>query len=229
MIDTMTSHPLFGVTVTLAAYVLSRALQRRYKKLHALFVTSLLLILLLLAGGIDYEHYYAGGELIVFFLGPATVALGVPFYKQFHRLRPQLLPIVTGVAAGCITGVASAAGVLWLLGGTREILLTYMPKSATAPISIEIVRQLGGYPELGAVLTVLTGLVGSMFGPELMKLVRIRTELAVGTAVGTAAHGIGTARMIAESEYKGSVSGFSMALAGVITSVIMIPVYWLVL
>lgn len=228
MMDAVSAHPLFGMAATLAAYAASRALQRKYKKLHALFVTSLLLIGLLLVTGIEYEHYYAGGELIVFFLGPATVALGVPFYKQFHRLRRRFMPVVAGVTAGCITGVASAAGILWLMGGSREILFSFMPKSATAPIAIEIVRELGGYPELGAVLTVLTGLIGSMFGPELIKLIGIRSSLAVGTAVGTAAHGIGTARLIAESEFKGSVSGLSMALAGVITSVIMVPVYWYV-
>ncbi|WP_248925585.1 LrgB family protein [Paenibacillus hamazuiensis] len=220
-------HPMFGVTVTVAAYVIALMLHRKWSWLHPLFVCSGLVIALLVCGGIPYADYKIGGGLIEFMLGPATVALGVPLYKNAQKIKNSLVSIVTGISVGSVVGIASSAALVWALGGTRDMMITMMPKSVTTPIAIEIVRSAGGIPELGAVLTVLTGLLGSMIGPEVLRLFGVRGDIAVGTAVGTSAHGIGTARLIRESELCGSISGFSMGLAGIITSVLFIPLYWI--
>lgn len=210
------------------AYLIALKLHQRWKWLHPLFVTSGGLVALLLLARIPYEAYSIGGEWIEFLLGPATVALGVPLYKQASRIKDRLASILCGITAGSLSAMASAALLVWLLGGTRELIVTMIPKSATTPISMEIIRQLGGMPELGAVLTVLTGLLGSMIGPELLKLTGVREDIPVGVAIGTSSHGIGTARVLRESELTGSVSGFAMAMTGIITSICAIPIYlWL--
>jgi len=221
-------HPLFGVTVTVLAYVVALKLHGRRKALHPLFVCSGGIILLLLLTGIPYESYKVGGDFIAFLLGPATVALGVPLYKQRAYIRKYFAAILSGVTVGSVVGIASAGALVWLMGGTRELIVTMMPKSVTSPISLEIVRQAGGMPELGAVFTVLTGLLGSMIGPELLRLLRMRGDVPIGVAIGTSAHGIGTARIIRESELQGGIGGVSMALAGIVTSLLFIPLYaWL--
>lgn len=220
------SQPLFGITITMAAYLIAQRIYRRYPKLHPMLSTVAILFLVIWIFQIPYKSYKVGGDIIVLFLGPATVALGVPLYKQAMVIGKNIKAIVVGVVAGSITGFASAALFVTLTHGTRQIMLSMLPKSATTPIAFEIVRQLGGYPELGAVFTAITGLIGSMFGPELLHLCGVRRNVAVGTAVGTAAHGIGTARSLRESELQGSVSGLAMGLNGIITSVLAIPLYW---
>ncbi|MEF3301634.1 LrgB family protein [Paenibacillus sp. GYB003] len=219
------NDPLFGVTSTVVAYVVALRLHERVKWLHPLFVCSALLIMLLAVSGIGYESYRVGADLLVFCLGPATVALGVPMYKHAVRLKRQLRAIAAGVFAGSLCGMTSSAFFIWAAGGTKELLLTALPKSTSSPISIEIVRQLGGIPELGAVLTVLTGLVGSMVGPAFLRAVGVRDDVAIGVAIGTASHGIGTARIIRESELQGSAGGLAMGLAGIVTSVLAVPLY----
>jgi predicted murein hydrolase (TIGR00659 family) len=221
-------HPLFGVAVTVGAYVIALKLHGKWKTLHPMFVCAGGIIAMLLLFGVPYEGYKVGGDQIAFFLGPATVALGVPLYKQAKVIRKYFAAILSGVTVGSITGMASAGMLVWLMGGTRELMVTMMPKSVTSPISLEIVRQAGGIPELGAVFTVLTGLLGSMIGPVLLRLLRISGDVPIGVAIGTSSHGIGTARIIRESELQGSVSGVSMALAGIVTSLLFIPLYaWL--
>jgi putative effector of murein hydrolase len=210
-------HPIFGLSLTVIAYSIALLIHKRHSWLHPLFVCSGLIIIVLLAGHIPYNDYKIGGGIIELMLGPATVALGVPLYKNARRIQSSLISIVSGITIGSVTGIASAAGLVWLMGGSREMMLTMMPKSVTAPIAIEIVRFSGGIPELGAVLTVMTGLL----------LLGIRADIPLGVAVGTSSHGIGTARLIRESELQGSVSGFAMGLAGIITSVLYIPIYWL--
>lgn len=225
-LNDIVQSPIFGVSITVLAYAASQILHKKWKWLHPLFLTSGGLIMFLLVCDIPYEDYKIGGDLIIFFLGPATVALGVPLYKQAQKIKRGLIAIVAGMTTGSISSLVSAGFLVWLLDGSRELMLSMMPKSVTAPVSIEIVRQLGGIPELGAVLTVLTGLLGSMFGPELLKAFGIRRDIPIGAAIGTAAHGIGTARVLRESELQGSVSGFCMGLNAIITSLLVIPLYW---
>ncbi|GAA4860504.1 LrgB family protein [Paenibacillus vulneris] len=227
-LDEFAWQPLFGIALSLICYTVSLCLNRRYAWLHPLFLSSGLIIAFLLVTQIPYEAYQKGGDMLVFFLGPATVALGIPLYKNALRIREHLRAIMGGITAGAISALVLAAGFVWSLGGSKELMVTMMPKSVTSPIALEISRQAGGIPELTAVLTVLTGLIGSMFGPYLLRKCGVRDDISLGTAMGTAAHGIGTARIIRDSELQGSISGFAMGIAAIITSILFIPLYsWL--
>lgn len=225
-VDSFTHLPLFGMTLTVALYTFAQWAYTRSKLCHPLFVTAGSLIVFLLVTGIPYEAYKQGGDLLTFLLGPATVALGVPLYRNFRLIRKQIAAIVAGITTGSVSAMVVSACLVWSLGGSHELLLTMVPKSVTTPISIELVRRLGGVPELGAVLTTLTGLIGSMAGPELLRLCGVRGDISLGTAIGTASHGIGTARIIRESELQGGVGGMAMGLNGIFTALALIPVYW---
>ncbi|MCS7461151.1 LrgB family protein [Paenibacillus doosanensis] len=225
--DSLLQQPLFGIALSVVCYSLALALYRKWSWLHPLFITSGLIIVFLLSANIPYEAYRKGGDMLVFFLGPATVALGIPLYKNARRIRSSLPSILGGITAGSVSALILSAAFVWSLGGSQELMVTMMPKSVTSPIALEISRQAGGIPELTAVLTVLTGLIGSMFGPGLLRLCGVHDDIALGTAIGTAAHGIGTARIIRDSELQGSVSGFAMGAAAIITSILFIPLYGL--
>lgn len=218
-------NPLFGVSVTLIAYVAALSLQRRWPRLNAMFVCCFALFALLVLSGIPYDTYRVGGDLLVFLLGPATVALGVPLYKHAGAILKRIRSVLVGIVIGSICGMITSVFFVWLAGGNRELMMTIVPKSVTSPISLEIARLLGGIPELAAVMTVLTGLFGSMVGPLVMKAAGITDDLAIGTAMGTAAHGIGTSRVIRESELQGSASGFAMGAAGLISTFAAVPIY----
>jgi predicted murein hydrolase (TIGR00659 family) len=175
---------------------------------------------------IPYEAYKLGGDWLSFLLGPATVALGVPLYSNRSRIKKQLKAIISGVIAGSLAGIIAAGGFMWILGGSKQIILTMLPKSVSAPIAIELSKLVGGIPELTAVLTVMTGLFGSIVGKGFLHQIGIRGSLAKGIATGTAAHGIGTAKMMHSSEIEGSYSAFAMALSGIVTSILFIPIVW---
>lgn len=221
-------EPLFGITLTVVAYAVALKCQQKWKGIHPLLISSILIIAVLMFMQVPYEAYKKGGDYIVFLLGPATVALGVPLYKNAQRIGRSFVPIITGITVGSVSALMMSAGLVWSLGGSRELMITMMPKSVTSPVALEIARQAGGIPELTAVLTVLTGLIGSLFGPALLRLAGVREDISLGAAIGTAAHGIGTARMIRDSELAGSISGFAMGATAIITSLLFIPLYiWL--
>jgi predicted murein hydrolase (TIGR00659 family) len=220
------ADPLFGITTTVAVYAGSQAAHRRWRWLHPLLPTSGLLILLLVAAHIPYADYKIGGDWITFFLGPATVALAVPLYKHAREIREHLPALLTAVAIGSLLGIASAGLLVWLLHGSREVIISMLPKSVTAPISMAVSAELHGLPPLTAVFTVLAGLLGSMLGPAVLRRLGVHHDLAIGAAMGTSSHGIGTARLVRENELQGGVSALAMASAGIFTSLLAIPLAW---
>jgi putative effector of murein hydrolase len=88
-----------------------------------------------------------------------------------------------------------------------------------------ISEQLGGLPSLTAVLVILTGIFGAMLGPPLLDLLRVRDWSARGLAMGTASHGIGTARALQVNELAGAFSGLAMGLNALATAVLL-PLLW---
>ncbi|UVI32451.1 LrgB family protein [Paenibacillus spongiae] len=227
--STLFSNPLFGTTVTVLAYALSVKLHAKVRWLHPLLSAPLLVYLVLLAGSIDYEAYNAGGSIVTFFLGPATVALAVPLYKQAMRLRPMLRKLLAGALIGSVLGIAINALCVIAMGGSKALLLAVLPKSVTAPVAADLANWLGGSPELAAALTVLTGLIGSIAGPPLLRLARVDDYVASSIAIGASSHGIGSAKLLADSEEKGGISSFSMAACAIFTPLLLVPVNWFIL
>lgn len=216
----VTASPTFGVTVTVIAYVVGQIVHRKLAWLPPLVTTCGLLIALLVLGRIPIDDYKRGGDLVSFFLGPATIALGVPLFRNFGHIRRHAAAVLTSVTVGGIVGIGVAELCVWLAGGSEALLRTMLAKGVTTPIAIELARQARGQPELAAVFTVLAGLFGSIVGPWMLRRCGVRSDLAIGLAIGTGSHGIGTARVVRESELQGGASGLAMALCGIVTSIV---------
>lgn len=214
------STPLFGVGLTLIVYALAQKLYLRTGSIffNPVAVSIASIILLLLLGRIPYEVYAIGGDYVLFLLGPSVVALGLPLYTRRREILARKAPILIGVLAGALASIVSASGTAWLLGGSEEVVLSLAPKSVTTPIAISIVEKIGGIAPLTAALVVLTGCLGAICGPEFCRLIGIRDPAAVGLAVGTAAHGIGTARMLEVDRLGGAIAGLAIGLNGLITA-----------
>jgi putative effector of murein hydrolase len=101
------------------------------------------------------------------------------------------------------------------------------PKSVTTPIAIALVEKIGGISELTAAIVVLTGCLGAICGPEFCRLIGIRTPSATGLAVGTASHGIGTARMLEVNPLAGAVAGLAIGLNGLVTACLLPLLFWM--
>jgi putative effector of murein hydrolase len=105
------------------------------------------------------------------------------------------------------------------MGLEGELLLSVVPKSATAPVALGVAEAIGGSPTLTAVLVILTGVFGAIIVTPLMDALRVRDWRARGFAAGVAAHGIGTARAFQVNETAGAFAGIGMALGAILTAV----------
>ena len=216
-------EPLLHLSLTLLAYLAGSLLYQRSGQsplLNPVLLAVTLLVGLLLVTGTPYPDYFEGAQFIHFLLGPATVALAVPLYQHLGRIRAQLLPILGGLLAGSLTAIVSAMGLVWVLGGSRELLLSMAPKSVTTPVAMGIAEKLGGLPSLTAVLVIMTGITGAVTGPLLLRALGVGSRSAQGLALGVASHGIGTARAFQIDDLAGAFSGLAMGLNALLTALL---------
>lgn len=224
MLDTwhdFLASPLFGITLTVAAYTAALRLWHRFGRsalLTPVLVAIALVVVFLELSGVSYQDYLVGGSFLSFLLGPATVALAVPLYRASSSIRQLALPVLAGVACGCLAAMATGIVVVRALNGGLALEATIAPKSATTPIAIVLADSSGGIASLAAVLTVLTGVLGAVFGPMLLGMVGVSDPRLRGLALGVSSHGIGTSRAIQEGPVQGAFAALAMAMSGVLTA-----------
>lgn len=216
--------PLFGILLSVLAYEAGILIQRKFRKpyLNPLLLAILFVIGILLLFHLPKESYDKGGSFILFFLGPATVVLAIPLYRQMELLRKDLVPILTGILVGSTTSVLSVIFFSKVFRVDLQVAVSMLPKSVTTAIGMEVSKQIGGIVSLSVAVIVLTGIMGAVLGPALLKLFRIKDPVAQGVAIGTASHAVGTSKAMELGETQGAMSGLSIGLAGLAT-VILVP------
>jgi len=215
--------PLLWLTTTIAIYRLMTIISRKLGSppfLNPVLLSIIALVSILLVTDTPYAAYFDGAQFVHFLLGPATVALAIPLYEAERVLRRIMWPALIGLFVGSATGITAAVLIGRLMGLSEATLRSLAPKSITTPIAMGIAEQLGGLPSLTAVIVIVTGMVGALFGWELLGLVGVRDDSERGFALGLASHGLGTARSLQFSSEAGALAGLAMGLNGALTSLL---------
>ncbi|MDN7243076.1 LrgB family protein [Planococcus sp. N028] len=215
--------------MTIVIYLLFNSLYVKYRwiLLTPVLATTAALIVFLLLFDIPYEQYMLGGQWVGSFLGPAVVALAVPLYKQRDLLFQNLWPIALGVTSGVFTGMVSGLLLMKLFQFSNTLILTALPKSLTTPVAMQLAEGMGGISSLAAVLVMVAGFSGIIFGSWLLKLLRIDSPIGRGIGLGSSAHGLGTAKAFEYGPKDGSMSSVAMTLCAVAGSFLGPALVWL--
>lgn len=223
----LTENILFGVVISLIAFEIGLFIYKKTKfpLFNPLLIAIAIVIGFLILFNIDFELYNKGGQFINMFLGPATVVLAVPLYKQLQLLKKHLIPILTGVLIGSSIGITSVLILCSLFGVENVITISLLSKSVTTPIGIEITNQLGGLVPVTVLSIILSGIIGAIIGPILCKFFKIKDKVAIGIALGTASHAIGTTKALEFGETEGAMSSLSIGIAGIMT-VFLAPAFY---
>ena len=215
--------PLLWLTLTLGAYSFAFALFRLGRGnplLNPVAIAVALIVAILAATGTSYQTYFEGAQFVHFLLGPATVALALPLWRNLATVRRMLVPMAAALLAGCVTAILSAVAIAWALGASSATIASLAPKSVTTPIAMAVSERLGGLPSLTAALVILTGIIGAMTVTPVLNVLKITDWRARGFAAGLAAHGIGTARAFQVNQMAGTFAGIAMGLNGLVTALL---------
>ena len=218
--DTVTSNPLFGIFLTLLIYLGAVNLKKRfnYALNNPLLVSITGIILVLFIFKVPYDNYIEGGNYISFFLGPATVVLAVPLYRQLDLLKKNLFPILLGVVAGSVSALFLIGFMSKFFAFDKVLTASLLPKSVTMPIGVEVSEALGGISSITVISIVVTGLTGAVLAEKVLNMAGIKNKVAQGISIGTASHALGTTKAIEMGEVQGGMSGLAIGLAGFFTA-----------
>lgn len=214
--------PFFGIVLTILAFWIGVKIQ---KKTGIVFCNPLLIAIILVIGvlllfKIPYEAYNAGGSIINMFLAPATACLAVSIYNRLELLKKYYLPIFVGCTCGSIASMGCVYGMCQLFGLDEQITYALLPKSVTTPIALSIAESHGGLIPITVIAVIITGILGSVTAPYLIKIFRVNDPVASGVAIGACSHAIGTSKAIEIGETEGAMSGLAIGICGIITVII---------
>ena len=211
--------PLFGIMISILAFEIGLLINRRTRIaiFNPLLISIILIIAFLQVFNVSLDSFNKGGDIISFFLAPATVILAVPLFKQFELLKTNLIPIIVGITIGCITALTSIYLFSRLFGLDAALTASLIPKSVTTPIGIEVSKQIGGVPSITVAAIIITGIIGAVIGPMICRIFGIKDKVAIGISIGTSSHALGTTKAIELGETEGAMSGLAIGVAGLIT------------
>ena len=217
------------IVITIATYLVMNIFYFKYRRAFFIpvFTTTISIVLILVLFRVPYETYMLGGKWINLLLGPAIVALAIPLYKQQELLKEHLYPILGGIVSGVFVGLLSGLLFAKLLGFSKEIVLTVLPKSITTPIAMQIASSIGGIASLATIFVMIAGFTGVLFGPFFLKWVKIDTPIGRGIGLGTSAHALGTSKAIELGEQEASMSSVAMTLSALFGSFIGPVIVWI--
>lgn len=218
----LTDSPFFGIALTVVAYWIGVKVQKKTGLVicNSMIITVALLIAVLLVFHIPYENYYQGGSLINMFLGPATACMAVTVYAKIDLLKKNWLPVLAGCLAGTLTAIGSILLMSRLFGLDKAITVSLLPKSVTTPIATAVSEGHGGIVPITVAAVIVTGILGNLASPLLIKIFRVKDPMAAGLGIGTCSHALGTAKALELGETEGAMSGLAIGISGIFTALL---------
>ena len=221
-------NPLISIVITLIAYIIAYYIYNKTKLpiLTPLVTTVILVGFAIYFMGVPYSVYNeSGGKFINVLIGPATVVLALPIYRNLPILKANLLVILLSITIGSAIGIVGIYFTAKIMGVSENILLSLLPKSITTAIAVDVADSIGAVKSITVLAVVISGVVGAIIAPIVCKIFRIKSPLAKGIAIGTASHAMGTSKAIEMGETEGAMSGLAIGIAGALT-VVLLPILY---
>lgn len=232
----MTSlNNFFVIAVAIIATVsLFWLMQKLYQKVNhpallPILTCTIIISCVLVFFNIPYKSYMQGGQWIQQLLGPAVVALAIPLYNQRALIIRFKYTILSSVFVAMLSGLISVFLLLKVMDSSKSYLLSALPKSLTTPVAMEVSSSINGIAPLTAVLVMVAGFSGAIFGPILYKVFKIDSAISRGISMGSASHGVGISKLKEYDEETLSIGSLSMGLSAVIGAFLCPMFVWVIM
>lgn len=217
--EMIVNNPVFMIALTFLAYGAGAWIQKKthWALANPLLIGIILVIGVVLSGAVSLESYDQNTQLINMILGPATMCLGIVVYRQKKLLKKHWKAILIGTFVGCVTAIVSVIVMSKFLGVEDVLMVSLIPKSVTTPIAMDVSETLQGIVPITVAVVIITGILGSVFGETIIKLLKSKNAIANGVAYGTAAHALGSAKAVESGEVEGAMASIALIASSMIT------------
>ncbi len=215
---------LWGLLVTVLIFEVVKRI--KWIKIPAMMTTSIILIAILCLFKIDYKSYNESACFLTLLLGPATIALAMPLSDNANILIKNKRAVYFGFVIAVVTALITTIVLGKIFHADWQLITSLMPKTVTTPIAIEISKLIGGIPELTACMVCLTGIYGAMFSHKILKMFKIKSDIATGLAIGATSHVLGTSSCIEKKRQKQVVMAtLALIIIGILTTVVCVCLF----
>lgn len=217
--EMIVNNPVFMIALTFLTYGAGAWIQKKthWALANPLLIGIILVIGVVLSGAVSLESYDQNTQLINMILGPATMCLGIVVYRQKELLKKHWKAILIGTFVGCVTSIVSVIVMSKFLGVEDVLMVSLIPKSVTTPIAMDVSETLQGIVPITVAVVIITGILGSVFGETIIKLLKSKNAIANGVAYGTAAHALGSAKAVESGEVEGAMASIALIASSMIT------------
>lgn len=218
---TLSFHGVLWLSISIVSYMIALWANRKcsgHPAAHPIIITALFVSLGLYFSNTQVFEYQRAASLLHWLLGPITVALALPIYRQWQKLRHYGWRLVVSIILGGVLAPFSAWLTLFIFDTPSAIQFTMLAKSITTPLAMESSAQIGGLPALAAVFVIVTGIVGAVVASTIFSLFNVKNRQAQGIALGTVAHAIGTAKAIQMGDDVAAMATLGLCVNGIFTA-----------
>jgi len=233
------ANSLFMLTATLASFVFGARFPPKLKKIvHPLvtctgltWLASILMaastgnsflgmLKLYKTGSLTPLWYTGAGDVLLFMLGPAVVALSCQMYDRKKLMRENLKEVGTAVVTSTVGGLFGTALMVRSFGiASASLRLSLLSRNITSPLAMAIATILNADVSLAVSIVVISGLIGANFGAFILDTANIEDPVARGLGIGAASHGLGTAAFSNEPDAF-PFAAISMALTASLSTIL---------
>lgn len=233
---TALATPLFGIFFSLVLFEIGTFLFKKSKGfflLQPLFFAMVcgIIGLVLLAKcyhitptAFYTQAYKPGGDLIFWFLNPATIAFAVPLYKRNDVLFKNWKLILSSLVLGTIIALFAIVGVAKVFGLDHAGVASMLSQSATTAIALPISKAIGGIPAVTAMACIWNAVIIYALGKYLVKWFALGDKpIGTGLGLGTAGHTVGSAFALKLGSVQGAMAAVAVVVISVVDNIVIPP------
>lgn len=228
--------PLFGIFISLSVFLIGQYLfkvSHNFFLFQPLFVGTVLGIIVLLTLAPMFhmslpdfylKAYKPGGDLIFFFLNPATIAFAIPLYQKRDVIRKYWLEILGALIVGLFIAMILIYGLSRLMGLNNAETASMLPMAATTAIALPLSSSIGGIASFTALACIINAVIIYALGKQFIKWFHLTDDpIPTGLGLGASGHTIGSALALELGQIQGAMAAISVVLVGIATN-ILVPI-----
>lgn len=228
--------PFFGIALSIVVYLIGMWLFKITKGFflfQPLFVSMVLGIFILWLIGhstgttttwVYTSLYKPGGDIIFWFLYPATIAFALPLFKRNDIVKKYWLEIILSLIIGLSISLVIMYFVSKLLGLNNSEIASLLPQAATTAVAMPVAAGIKGVPAITAMACILNAVIIYAMADWLIKIFHLKDAIGVGLGLGTAGHTLGSAKALKLGSVEGSMSAISVVIISVVV-VMVVPIF----